>query len=503
MTAPQPEPPPPEAAAAPRHQTARWRRWLLLVVSLAAVTALRLHSLEEPLEGDEATYMLMARLWADGGTPYADLWDNKPIGTFITYRIGLGLFGYDHYTPRMLSLLAMLVSTALLAWVLWRRPPAEQLLGLLVLWPMLTVWVPCHANGANMEVFLLPFLFGLFGLLERYIQTRKEAYWYAALAVVCTSLLLKQVTLPLVAVPFAVLPRSAWRQPRRLAGRGLALLGLLVVLPALVYTGFGLGPLFPFRQFAVNASYGSDIGPWRRLLKLVVLALSLPFHRSLLWLLPLSLAAILGTIGAIVRRQPGRWLLLSLPAGSVAAVVLPGQHSGHYSLLALPAIVLAVLAGYDLSRRRPWRVVLPILAFAFLGFWTWKQYLSLEPRWISAAKYPENPAWFVGDRHIGNWLREQGITDKRIYVEGSHASIYFYSRNRPATRFHCQYAVPIGAVTQEELLQQTIAAEPDYLIMLNPTPALPGITPWIEAEYTLDQTLPALNVRVYRRVMRQ
>ncbi|MCJ8329025.1 MAG: hypothetical protein HRT89_00345, partial [Lentisphaeria bacterium] len=74
---------------------------VILIVSLLMVFFLRAHGFTEwygkytePLEGDECTYMLMAKIWNDGGIPYVDMWDNKPIGTFILYRIGIVIWGY-------------------------------------------------------------------------------------------------------------------------------------------------------------------------------------------------------------------------------------------------------------------------------------------------------------------------------------------------------------------------------------------------------------------------
>ncbi len=478
------------------------RRYLCLAilgVSLLMVVLLRLHSLDEPLEGDEATYMMMAKVWEEGGRPYEGLWDNKPVGTFIIYRVGLALFGYDQFTPRVLSILATLTTTILLSWILWRRPIYAQLLALVVVWPMLSVWVPCHANGANMEVFLLPFILGAYGLLREYTETRREACWYGAVLVLVLSLLVKQVTLPLLVMPFAALRYQDWRKRKMICGRFAAVIAGVLLLPMVVYGITGFGIFFPFDQLARNAGYGAGSGGiFRRLLNWVRLAVLLPMDKSLLYLLPCSVAGILGLGVVLKERKPGWLLKLSLVIGSVGAVVLPGQNTPHYYILALPALTLAAVWFYLSSRRRPWLITIPIILLLALGYHTSRQYLSKTPVQISTAKYG---LWFVADRKLGEWLRQQEVVNKRIYVEGSHAPVYFYSGNTSASRFHCHYPVSINAVTAEEMMADLMQSEPEYLVLLySDEPPLPGFRAWRETNYTLEHKTP---VRLYRRKQRE
>ena len=477
-------------------------RWAVLGLSLAAVALLRLHSFAEPLEGDEATYLLMARLWEDGGRPYLDLWDNKPIGTFIVYRLGLALFGYAEHTPRLLSLGAMLLSTGLVTAMWWRRRLGVLVLVLLVLWPAFTVLVRCHANGANMEVFLLPFILGSVACLQRYLPDRRPGWWWAAAALLAVSLLIKPVTLPFLLPLFAVTP---WRQPRawpRLLLWGAGLAAGITALHLLVYGVCGYGPGFVGRQTLVILGHpahtlatpgaGTAFPVWPLIRSIVVL----PADPALLPVGSLLGAGIVALImGAGLGNATAR-LWLWVAAATILAIVLPGSNSAHYYVLALPVLLAGAVALFALSQRAWWRWGVGLSLAAFLGWWTYADYLSRTPNEISHAKYR---TWFVVDRAVGQWLLANGHTGQRLFVDGSHATIYFYSGNRPAGRFHCAYALGLGATTPEGFMATLRERPPDLLVLLNPVPVLPGFAEWQAANYEPAGTVGDTPVRIYRR----
>ncbi len=495
-----------EEAAAPSRATFRvtleWRRHarlIILLLSLLAVTGLRLHSYTEPLEGDEATYMLMAKVWQDGGRPYDTLWDNKPIGTFIIYRVGLELFGYHEGTPRLLALGAMLLATLLLARILWREKLAVVITGMLVLWPMFTVLVPCYANGTNIELLLLPFIFSAYLCLRRYVELGDERCWAAAAAVLAISLLLKQVTLPLFLALFLVLGKTRLRNVRQMLLRGAALGAGIVLLHLLVYGVCGFGPADLLSQLRQNAAYcsgpaGSANPVWRLMTGL----LGFTFDKAIRHLLPLTLLGLAAWGIGFYRRDPRRWLWLGFYAGSVLAIVLPGANFPHYYILALPVILLSFMAFYQLSPNRVWRVAVPGLAFLWLGLWTTTHYLSKKPEQISNLKFH---GWFPRDRWIGLQLRKRGISGRRLFVDGTHPSIYFYSRNRPATRCHVAYPyISMKVTTPGEVMAELKASPPDSLALLTPEqikPILPGFAAWRQANYRLVTEIA--GARIYAR----
>ena len=68
----------------PRGGTVRGRLVPLLLIALAARAA----TLGNPvLHPDEQFYLAAARLWAAGATPFVGVWDRKPLGLFLIYRL--------------------------------------------------------------------------------------------------------------------------------------------------------------------------------------------------------------------------------------------------------------------------------------------------------------------------------------------------------------------------------------------------------------------------------
>ena len=91
-----------------------WQCAAALAIGLAVLAAIRAHSFSEPLEADEAIYAVIAEDWRQGGRPYDTAWDNKPVGTFVVYRLAITAFGYDETGLKIFGLLCMGLCAVLL-----------------------------------------------------------------------------------------------------------------------------------------------------------------------------------------------------------------------------------------------------------------------------------------------------------------------------------------------------------------------------------------------------
>lgn len=483
-------------------QARRLAPLLLWTGVLVFLVALRLHTLREPLEADESVYMLLAQDWRQGGQPYRTLWDNKPIGTFLLYRAGIATLGYAETTPKLMALAAVLAATLLLGGLLRRERLWRQ--GLLLSgWAMLLVLTACFANGANMEIFLLPFLLGGQLCLYRHLATQDERWLWAACACYALSLLFKQVTLPFLALPFLPLLPALWRQRRRPAAwAGFALRALLaallvVALHLAVYAACGYSPGELLDQLRQNAGYTAK-GQIPLLLRLLRDIPRFPFDKAVIDLLPLTAAAAAGFAGALWRHRPQRAALPPVPgpAGSLGevlldlaglgaallAIALPGGNIPHYYILALPFLLLGCRHLLALLPRPAW--LAPALGLAlglYLGQLTWRQYLALRPEEISLRKYTVN--WFLHDRAIGRQMVARGLTGGRLWCDGSHPGIYFYSGNLPGTKHFVNWTVGLGVSTAARNFQELVAARPEYIVGMNPAWPVPELPAWLAANY--------------------
>ncbi|MFT5130399.1 MAG: 4-amino-4-deoxy-L-arabinose transferase-like glycosyltransferase [Rhodothermales bacterium] len=461
-------------------------RGLILVSSLALVCLLRMHSFDEPLEADESVYMLIAQDWAEGGRPYVDYWDNKPIGTFVLYRAGIAVFGYQEMAPRLMALLATILTTLLLACWLWRMGRGVMAACLVVIWPVLSIFPACQANGANMEIFLLPIIVGACCCLRRYRETQDAKWWWLGTALLALSPLLKQVMAPFLLLPLLVLPPCDLRKniPRLI---GMAAIGLFGHL--LVYGICGYSPAEFFGMLRDAASYTS--GRTQSLpVRVAGTMLTLPALAVLRILVPLVLAAYIGPILAYRR---GRGLLeLGVLLASLVAVGIPGGGHNHYYILLLPAMVIG---SATLLERMPRRLIWATGAAlgVYLGVVVQSTFLSKHSQEISRDKY--GWAWFPRDRFIGQQLRQLGITGGRLFTDGSHPGVAFYSGNAPAPRVFVAWAHPLTGLTPADILVDLQAAPPEYCVWMNPQEFAPGFAAWIEANY--QELAPIAGARIF------
>jgi hypothetical protein len=463
-------------------------RWLILATSLVLVSALRMHSFEEPLEADESIYMLIAQNWAEGGRPYIDYWDNKPIGTFLLFRAGIALFGYAEMTPRIMSILATILTTLMLGCWLWRMSGAVMATCLVVIWPVLSVFVACHANGANMEIFLLPLIVGVCCCLRRYRASHEAKWWWLATAVLALSPLLKQVMAPFLLLPLVVLhcPCELRKTMPRLIGMGaIGLLGHL-----LVYGLCGYSPAAFFELLGSAASYASD-----RVQPLPIRVGSTiatgPFHADLRPLLPLVLAAY---VGPFLAWRRGRGLLeIAALLACLVAIGIPGGEHIHYYILMLPLMVMSAATCLErLPRRAVWTV--GALLGIYLGGLVHKTFLDRLPQEISQDKY--GWAWFPRDRFIGQQLKQNGSTGGRVFVDGSHPGVAFYSANSPAPRVFVAWGHKLSGQSPADVLSDLQAAPPDLCLWMNPNELAPGFANWLSANY--EELAPIAGARVFR-----
>ena len=473
------------------HPQKRHHHFIIAIVAIVLISLLRAHTFHEPLDADEALYSIIAKDWTEGGKPYITLWDNKPIGTFITYRIAIWLFGYVETAPKIMATIFIAVATLLISWSLWDQKISWFGAALLlIIWSFMSCLVTCQANGANSEVFLIPFLVGSYLLMRMYCQTRKERYFWLTYFVLTASLLIKQVTLPYFVIPFLLLTKRQWRNPGTLALRLGGIVLLTVVGHVSVYSMLGYSPTLLVEQLMENAIHVTKDAE-NSIMKFLKTALLFPFSASIRPIIPLTLLTIFGTMWAcIAHPKPTNLILLYFLVATAVAVALPGDNFPHYYILLLPIIVFSL--GVVCTRfRLGWQISVLGLCVIIQVPYVCNAYLLKHPHEISYAKFGNNN-WFVRDRFIGRKLVKV-VTNNRIFVDGSHPGIFFYSRNRPATKYVVAWNYfAMGVTSWDNVFTELKSAPPAACVLLNPL--VPPFKTWVENNYTQQPSIAGSQI---------
>ncbi|MCJ8330015.1 MAG: hypothetical protein HRT89_08855, partial [Lentisphaeria bacterium] len=457
-------------------------------------------------------------------------------------------WGYTEIAPKMLSLFSMFLTTICI-FLIVRKSSISSFCTILLIWPFLSVTIHNQANEANIEVFLLPFLFFYWYLLSAYKETGKAQLWYAAVGILSLSFLLKQVTLPFALLAFTFMPLKDLKNAKLMLIRCLGFAGTVLAIHLIVYAStVGLEALFnQFTQVMGHGSKAKSLGSGEQVslpIRFLKTLFMFPFHDGLIRIFPVTALALTATVLTALKEKWKSLPLIACWLMAIIAVILPGSDSHHYYIIFIFPLLLSFCALVNLGQYKiiflivtgvsllfqtafffhkndivsgnRWYVIClivlavvalilpliimkkkidcschglitPFLCLVFLGLHTSYYYLSKNKIQISWQKYGD---WFYGNRYVGEQLKIMGIHDKKIYVNGSNAGIYFYSNNLPAIPYHASYTLGLGYVTEEKFLDLLNQNKPEYIILPAPTTNVKGFVQWTDAHYDLYNIVP-------------
>ncbi|MEW6358588.1 MAG: glycosyltransferase family 39 protein [Planctomycetota bacterium] len=456
---------------------------------LALLTAMRIHSFDEPLERDDAYYAVMGKEILSGAWPYADLWSNTPPGIHLLYALAIKFLGYTEQCVKVMGLLFSLLTAVGIFLLAARCSTVYGGCLALLLFAVTSSDPRLQGNSFNCEVPMNTFLVWAYYFLA--VHMTRSALWKAAAAGILLGLaaLVKTVAIaPFIGGGILILlgwDGAGWK--RRLAHASAYL--LFAALPwVLCMAAFRLAGRFELLWdcvFRFNAVYYS--GQKWSVMPLALMANSRAM--ALTW--PLWLAAAVW----IVRSAPWRssagcvlaavWFLSTL-----LEIALPGKYWPHYYYLGLPPCLLAMamLVG-RLGQLRGISAVglgLALLcASAYVGVKEYTDYLRLAPEEISTAKY--GASLFVEARRFGKLLGERMPEEEKLFNWGTETELYFYSNRRPATRFLVNYPMTQGR--QEwlvhELVRQLEREKPGVIVVSDNVPD--ALQHFLDGNYELSE----------------
>lgn len=474
------------------------RRWALPVGVAAAFgwhLVLRLHGLRLPLLSDEGEYAYAARVWAEGGLPYRDAFNQKPPMIFAIYRACAALSSHPA-APRVAAVIAVLLTgLALLLLTPKRWSLPARLAAPLAYFVLSTTPVGDFGFPANTEVFTAAFTAWAVWAASR--GSFRGALLGGVLA--GAALMTKQTALwPVLAA--GVL--SAWRGERRWDLKSAAAFAAGAAALPIFWLGYfwargGLG-FFWDCVVAGNMRYAATAG-WPSVIeqaRFFTVDLAPAFLKGS-W--PAWVLALFGLWGLAARWENRGELtaVLWLAGGGLAAatglLLFP-----HYFLQGLPPLCLA--AAYGVARlgapRRAWAALavlalVPAAAQADFYFGKTRE---------AVAKDLLYPSPLLEVEWLGGWLRERTSPADSIWVFGSEPALYVYAGRRAATRHDFVYPLtmfPKSVKLLEDELAALRAARPIYVVYANqPMSTLIGsllglsfrdsVREWLAADYRLE-----------------
>jgi 4-amino-4-deoxy-L-arabinose transferase-like glycosyltransferase len=481
-------------------QQSRWPLWVSLI-AVAGAFIVRLPGIVEPMGPDQGLYASMAWGMQRGLVLYRDLFEQKPPGLFLTYRLGFALFGSRTASIFWIDYLAGAMSV-LVVFDLGRRLVSLRFGALAAaLVAMATVPAARYAYSgfierAITEPFVMPlaaaaawatvmaftrgqdrwaFAAGLFiGMAAVYKQTAL-IYWPALAVwtwfVTDNARAVRFALYAMAGVLVAPLLAFVWLWSHGVLGDAwVTLVEYNVAYLAVGDKGFG---------FTVNL-FAHEV--WRRVTGDEVWALG-------------SVSAVVAVCAWRWRSTaPGRAAMLGVLwlAAALTATLANGPRvfTTYFITSLIPlSFLLAWLLDQTLGSGRRWRVAAGLLVLAFAAAmivrsgslnrlvsatrWDARHLFGQTDRqdYLKRFRSKSTQAFSAADNErLADYIRAHTEARDRIFVFGMTGGTYFSSDRLPASRFLFVYPAVSNMIDRPEFRVEGLAAElartsPRYIVL--------------------------------------
>jgi hypothetical protein len=465
-------------------QLAKFLPWLMVVIIIAVVAAVRFRLINVPLERDEGEYAYAGQLMLQGVPPYLLAYNMKMPGVYAAYALILAAFGQTCAAIH-LGLLLVNAATTLLIFLLakylidsWAGVCAAAAFA------VMSMGAPVQGLSANAEHFVV--LFAVAGLLLLlYALDRDNLVVLAAASVLLgIGVVMKQhgaafVALAALYLLFVQLRRKPIQFRPLLIRVAIFAAGVMapIALTCLILWRAGVFDKFWFWTFAYALEYASIVS-----LRQGLVILESRFIYIAIWAIPVWILFAAGVAALFKNRQvcSRRFFVVAFLVFSFLAICPGFYFRPHYFVLLLPAVaLLSGLGLFGIRQALQHRVsaiandlvaVCLIIAALLYTFYFQKGYL-LQPdvAAVSRMTYPEDhfPAYLK----IAQYLKDKSSPDDEIGVFGSEPQVFFYTDRRSATSYIYVYPLmepqPYALQMQQEMIQQIEAAKPRFLLFTN------------------------------------
>lgn len=479
--------------------SSRWLSWASLGVVVAVFLA-RIPAIVEPLGPDQGVYATIGWAMQHGFALYRDLFEMKPPGLYVTYRMGFALFGTTSHAIFWMDYTAALL-TMVAVFDLCRRTAGLRFAALSAAVFALGTWPAArHAYGGFLERTINETFISLLATAAMWaaaIATQRRTGWAIASGVFIG---IAAVFKPMAIVYWPASLAWVWFQTDLPQARRFAVYSAAgaVIAPAIAITWMWTTGILPDAWLALAVYNGAyltlgDVGLFDLLNR---------FAHEVFRRMKTDEVWALGTTAAAVAMGAWRWrhtkpaavaaLGVFWLAAALLAIVLNGPRM--FQTYFMPALVpLCLLGAWLLDQAfapaRRWRLATAALVVALIAIMlvrsgsprraadvtradTLQLFGSTERQdYLHRFQSRATQAFSAADAEtLADYLRARTGPDERVFIFGMTASAYFLSGRLPASRFLFVYPAVSNMADRPEFRVETLAAElsrtaPRYIVL--------------------------------------
>ncbi len=483
------------------------RRLKTAVILLAlggGIALARLHTYDEPVERDLATYAVVANELLNGQRLYSEIWDNRTPAIHLSYALAQLLVGNGQAQFYLLGVAAAVITLLGVYWAASKGGLRPELgLWAAAFWAAVQSTLGVQANQPNTEVFMNACTIWAFALLVA--RNDQAPGWPRTLAIgglLALATLYKHIVIVpavLLAAAHVAWPPDGKPGRRRALGQALVMAALGAAVWGGLFAYFGATQrlqsfyeaVFVFNRYDIAETLGGGFlepDTYSQSLSLAGLTL------------PLSVLAAAGLMVSLARQwtRPGV-LLFAYAAATFICICLPHRTYPHYYQLWLP--VLAVAAAWVLGallnpvlhpRRFPATAATALLILLCLRV---PDYFQLNggtvsprgPEACSRMKY--GTSIFVNARRAAQDIDRLLLPGETFYQWGFDPEQYFYSGRRPASGVLWAWSAlytPLWKQQAERILTDLKREPPELVVVVledMPSPEWHPVVQWFSTHY--------------------
>ena len=476
----------------------RWLLWALCLI-VVGVFVIRIPGIVEPLGPDQGVYTTIGWAMSHGVALYRDVFEQKPPGIYLTYRLAFAVFGTNTSAVFWVDYLAAAL-TAVVLFDLARRLVSLRFGAIVaVVFALGTMPAARQAYGGFLERAISETFISLFVTAAAWatvlaMSATKNGWAIVAGLFVGTAAVYK----PMAVVYWPALVVWIWLLTDAARMRRFVMYSAMgaVVAPLVALTWMWTAGLLPAAWVALaeyNSAYLAvgDHG---------VFSILNEFAHQVWRRMKTDEVWALGTLGSAVavlawpwrRTRPGAAASLGVLwlAAAFLAIVLNGPRM--FQTYFMPSLVpLCLLAAWLVDRafKRRSKVAAGLLV-AFAGIMLFRsgsvQRAAGQTAWdtrhllgqLERRDYLElfqsrtvpRPFSAADNERLAEYLRSHTTPDERIFIFGMTASAYFQSGRMPASRFVFVYPAVSNMTDRPEFRVETLASElgqsmPRYIVL--------------------------------------
>lgn len=453
--------------------------WLLLL-AIALTLGIRLLLINEPVERNEATNIVITKQLLEGKTLYKDIWDSN--SAFLYYSYMIPLFLSDSIIAARLFTAIAVIATMLILYAAAKRI-SGSIAGLSVaaLYGVFSSLPLIQGNNASTELLSNALIASAFYFTISAAGSDSRKHYLLAGVFATAAFLITPAAFPII-IAAAVAPLLEKKQARS-----------ITVLKAAIATAAIAGILLALKGIlkeAVFAALTYSIKHATYPLSIVAQAFStikfLSLEQGLFWLAAVYAIYILFKTKHPVAKTTAAFFI----AGIISIFALKTAFP-HNFLYILP--VAAFATGIFLSSIGRQKAAYATAAIIILALLADSSPLTASPAELSRIKY--GTTVFSQAEEAGMLIQKTSNYNDQLYVWGSEPEIYYHSKRPPASRFitsaHLDPAFVKGnellIERRKELLEELYSKKPRIIIATAPYGDFPALAQLLNESYTRER----------------